>query len=101
MKIAKEIVKEESAFDLRYSDYNTTEYRKVSWRELKESKIGTEFCVDVASSCGRACDETTATLVYRDDTGCAVVFHHFGTTDEPNPDSWKDDPILQWFEFEF
>lgn len=98
MKTSSSIM-EGIAFKLESSDYNGTEFREVSWSELRNSAVGDRFEVERSSNCGRDVCEESAKVVYKDDQGCALVFNSYRTSDDPNPREWDEEPMLQWFQF--
>lgn len=89
---------EECAFCLQGSSYNgLSEEVIVTWDELKNSNAGKSWSASNTSSCGRDERNEDATVVYKDDRGCAVLFTANCTTDEPDPEYYEPEPELQWF----
>ena len=95
-----EVKKEAPAFVLQGSSYNGTgELVEVSYAELRTANIGDTWEAYDDNNCGRALKEESAEVVYKTGHGCAVLFQSWGTTDDPNPEDWKDTPELVWYEF--
>lgn len=97
MKIGVKV--EEFALVVASSCYNGTgEVIEVTWHDLKTAEIGTAWSADY-TQCGRDMSCNSAKVVYKDDKGAAVLMTRYGSTDDPNPEGWEDDPVLTWFEF--
>ena len=92
-------VKELEAFRVINSDFNQYSERKVSWSELKEAKVGDAFKCDSNSNCGRDVCQETAKVVYKDESGVAVLFETYRTSDDPDPKVIEKEPVLTWFSF--
>ena len=98
MKVS--VKKEVAAFVLQGSSYNGCgEPVEVSYAELRTANIGDTWEAYDDNNCGRALKEESAEVVYKTPQGCAVLFRSCGTTDEPDPEDWKDTPELVWYEF--
>ena len=94
-----DVIKEAAAFVLQGSSYNGTgETVEVSYAELRAAEVGTSWEAYDDNNCGRALNEESAEVVYKTDHGCAVLFRNWGTTDDPNPESWEKMPELIWYE---
>ena len=94
------VIKQEAAFVLNASDYNQTyEDVPVSWQELRNAEIGTEWDSQYPN-CGRSAYQETAKLVYKDDKGAAVLLRADMSTDSPDPE-WSDEQKLIWFAFDW
>lgn len=87
------------AITLWYTDYNGGGKLDVRYEDIKSAQVGDIFSVYRDNSCGRGVDEQTLKIVYRDERGAAGLLRRFGTTDEPNPKEWENEPELIWFEF--
>ena len=95
-----DIKMEKVAFSLSASSYDGDEEPvEISFADLRKAKVGDKWENTDSHSCGRALREESAEVVYKTDKGAAVLFRVWGTTDDPNPENWKDIPQLTWFEF--
>ena len=94
-----EIVKQEPAFVVSYSDYNNSYSREVSWKELSEAPVGKSFRPDVYSCCGRDVNDTEATVLYKDAHGVLVRFVTDRTEDSPNAEELASSTNIVYFEF--
>ena len=94
------VKKEAAAFVLQGSSYNGAgEEVEVSYADLRAANIGDTWEAFSDDNCGRDVCEESAEVVYRTGRGCAVLFHDWGTTDDPNPETWESTPELVWYEF--
>lgn len=87
------------AITLWYTDYDGGGKLDVTFDDLKRFPVGHIISVFRDNNCGRGVDEQTLQIVYRDERGAACLLRRFGTTDEPNPKEWENEPELIWFEF--
>lgn len=95
-----DVKKEAAAFVLQGSSYNgASEAVEVSYAELRESEVGDRWSGDDFHNCGRALHEESAEVVYKTESGVAVLFRNWGTTDDANPEPWERTPELIWYEF--
>lgn len=92
------VIVEEPLFVLTTSDYNGSGELEIYASDLKKSKVGDKFIPYANTNCGRAVDEESLEVVYKSADGVAVIYRHYGTTDSPSPEAWKDDPKLFWVE---
>jgi hypothetical protein len=94
------VIVQNPAFTLDYSDYNTQGSRQVTWEELKNDPIGTEYDgMPCGGTCGRDIRDEQAKIIYRDENGVAVLFTTIRSTDDPNPKGYELEPILTWFQY--
>ena len=90
---------EQPLMTLWYSDWNTPPTSlDIFARDLRAVDVGTEFSPSAATACGRAVDEESLTVVYRDEYGVACLHRRRGTEDTPAAEPWKSKPELIWFE---
>ena len=95
-----EVKKETAAFVLQGSSYNGCgEPVEVSYADLRAANIGHTWEAHDTHNCGRALKEESAEVVYKTEQGVAVLFRNWGTTDDPDPQSWEKAPELVWYEF--
>ena len=100
MKKEMEIKKEEAAFEMLGRSYDGDgELVEVIYADLRAANIGDTWEARDTHNCGRALDEESAEVVYKTEYGVAVLFRNWGTTDDPNPQSWEEAPKLVWYEF--
>ena len=98
MKVS--VKKEVAAFVLQGSSYNGCgEPVEVTYEALALAGVGDAWEAYDNHNCGRAVHSESAEVVYKTDRGCAVLFRSCGTTDEPDPEDWRDAPELVWYEF--
>ena len=93
------VVTQEPAFSVEYSDYNVNGSRSVTWEELRKDPVGTQYTVQVSGTCGRDVYDETAKIIYKDDTGVAILFQVDCSTDDPNPREYSKEPELCWYQF--
>lgn len=95
-----EVKKEAAAFVLQGSSYNGAgEEVEVSYADLRAANIGDTWKAFSDDNCESDVCEESAEVVYRTGRGCAVLFRDWGTTDDPNPETWESTPELIWYEF--
>lgn len=95
-----EVVSERVAFSVSGWSYNGDGItQNVSFEELRHAGVGSIWNGFDTNNCGRDLHEESAEVIHRTDKGVAVLFRVWGTTDEPNPVDWEDEPILRWYEF--
>ena len=93
-------VVEKPAFTLHGSRYaGAGDTTHVSYAELRLAETGQTWEAFAATCCGRNRHEESATVVYKDEDGIAVLFRAEGTTDEAVYTDWRGEPTLKWFEF--
>lgn len=91
---------EKVAFSLLASSYSGNEKPvKVSFADLRTAKVGDKWENTDSHNCGRDLREESAEVVYKTAKGAAVLFRAWGTTDDPNPENFDEEPSLMWFEF--
>ena len=94
------VIKEAPAFTLQGSSYNGVgELVEVRYDDLHFAGIGKMWEGRDNHNCGRALNEESAEVIYKTNHGCAVLFRSWGTTDSTNPERWKKEPKLVWYEF--
>lgn len=99
-RIKVQTIKEAPAYVLRAGSYNGDEEPVVvSFNDLRKAKVGDRWENKDSHNCGRALWEEALEVVYKTDKGVAVLLRAEGTTDDPNPVPWKQEPRLAWFEF--
>ena len=90
---------EQPLITLYYSDWNTPPVSlRIFSQDLRKADIGTEFSPCAATACGRAVDEESLTVVYRDEYGVACLYRRRGTEDTTAAEPWESTPELIWFE---
>lgn len=95
-----EVIKEEIAFSVSGWSYNGGGItQNVSFEELRHAGVGSVWQGFDTNNCGRDLHEESAEVILRTDKGIAVLFRVWGTTDDPNPQSWEEAPKLVWYEF--
>lgn len=93
-------IKESPVFYLSASSYNGGgETIEVSISMLKKADVGTKWESNDFSNCGRGVHEESIEVVYKNASGCAVLYKEWGTTDGSYPEDYEEDPELIWFEF--
>ena len=93
-------IKESPVFYLSASSYNGGgETIEVSISMLKKADVGTKWESNDFSNCGRGVHEESIEVVYKNASGCAVLYKEWGTTDGSDPEDYEEDPELIWFEF--
>ena len=94
------MVKESPAFTLQGSSYNGVGPAvEVSFAELEAAPVGSIWNGYDVHNCGRDLCEESAEVVYKTGRGCAVLFREWGSTDEPTPRHWENEPELMWYKF--
>lgn len=96
------VIIEEPIFILE-SDYNdmrgnSGETVRVYADDLKKAKVGDEWAATDTNGCGRGNVCESIEVVYKTDSGVAVLYRRWGTTDSNNPEDWEDEPQLIWVE---
>ena len=78
---------------------NSVEY-SVSFGELKRADVGHRWeCPALYSNIIHGRFEEQATMVYKKDNGCAILFESWGTTEDTKAEPWTGEPVLIWFKF--
>ena len=96
------VIVEEPLFILT-SDFNdmrgnSGETVKVYASDLKKAKVGDDFAATYTNGCGRGNVCESIEIIYKTDSGCAVLHRVWGTTDEDTPKDWEEEPQLIWVE---
>ena len=99
MTMQTNTITEIEAFRVINSDFNQYSDRKVSWLELRNAKVGDTFKCDANSNCGRDVCQETGKVIYKDESGVAVLLETYCTSDDPNPKVIEKEPVLTWFSF--
>jgi hypothetical protein len=90
---------EPPALVLRSCSYNGAEPDfRVTWAALRSAQVGECFGPS-STGCGRAVFRETATVVFRNQKGAAVVIETEITTDSPDPEDVSPAAQLHWFAF--
>lgn len=90
---------EQPLITLYYSAWNTPPvYLDIFSQDLRKADIGTEFSPSATTTCGRAVDIESLTVVYRDEYGVSCLLRRWGTEDTPSAEPWESKPELIWFE---
>jgi len=92
------VIVEKPLFTLTTENYDDCGMLRVYASDLKNADVGDSFVPYTNSNCGRGVDEESLEVVYKSDSGVAVLYRHYGTTDSPNPVEWSNDPELIWVE---
>lgn len=95
-----EVITERPAFTLQGSSYNGIgETVEVTFAELRQAEVGERWEALDTHNCRRALCEEIAEVVYKTEDGAAVLFRAEGTSDDPSPEPWQEEPRLTWFKF--
>lgn len=95
-----EVITERPAFTLHGSSRaGSGETTEVSYTELRQSEVGQTWEAFAATCECRGRHEESATVVYKDEDGVAILFRAEGTDDEVYYKEWREKPTLKWFEF--
>ena len=94
------VIVEQPVFTLTSSSYNSNgEPYSVTVEMLKGADVGKKWESNDFSNCGRGVHEESIEIVYKNASGCAVLYKEWGTTDGSDPEDYEEDPELIWFEF--
>ena len=97
--VITEAIAEPPALVLRSRSYDREEPDFcVTWAALRSAQVGEFFCPS-STGCGRAVFRETATVVFRNQKGAAVVIETEITTDSPDPEDVSPTAQLRWFAF--
>lgn len=99
-----DVVNEEPAFTLHGcggwdTEPENDELVPVSWQELREAPVGHTWQALYRGNIRRAIRNESATVVFRSERGCALLFRRWGVTDSDNATDWEGAPELVWYEF--
>lgn len=95
-----EVIMERPAFTLQGSSFDGVgEVIEVSFAELRKAEVGERWEALDTHNCRRALCEESAEVVYKTTDGVAVLFRAEGTSDDPSPEPWQEEPRLTWFDF--
>jgi hypothetical protein len=94
------VVKEEPALVLEGRNGYSYEYEvtEVSWETLRNSAVGQKWMALDHSNCVRDSRNESATVVFKNDQGVAVLVRRWGTTDDQWPQNWETLELV-WYEF--
>lgn len=90
------VIVERPLFTLTTENYDDSGMLRVYASDLKNADVGERFVPCTCSNCGRGVNEESLEVVYKSDSGIAVLYRHYGTTDSSNPEEWEHDPELIW-----
>lgn len=95
-----EVITECPAFVLHGSSRaGSGETTEVSYTELRQSEVGQTWEAFAATCECRGRHEESATVVYKDEDGVAILFRAEGTNNEVYYKEWRGKPTLKWFAF--
>lgn len=95
-----EVITECPAFVLHGSSRaGSGETTEVSYTELRQSEVGQTWEAFAATCECRGRHEESATVVYKDEDGVAILFRAEGTNNEVYYKEWRGKPTLKWFTF--
>ena len=65
--------------------------------DLRRAEVGTTWSADYCDN-GRSNDCESAEVVYKTNSGVAILYRRWGTTDSDDPEPWENAPELWWIE---